>query len=418
MVEIQIKYGDSEIPYEIPEKNLWEIVKTKNEPVGVSDEPREIERAIRNPIGSPRLAEIVKAGATVVITQDDHTRGTPGYLMIPPLLNTLNAAEISDENITLIFACGTHRAVKREEQKKLVGEEVLERIKCVSHDCDAPDLVKMGTTSRKTEVKINKIAAHADCIITTGKVGYHYYAGFTGGRKGILPGISGRSTINQNHAFLIDDEAVTGKLLDNPIHEDMVEGAKMTKARFMLNIVQNTKKKLLRAFAGDLYSAHPEAAQYNDSLYRVKVKGLADIVLVGAGYPKDIDLYQAYKAIDNAQMIVRPGGVIVAALECREGHGHQVFHGWARKYRTYEELEAQVKSNFVMGGHKAYYIAKVLQKAKIILVSKMTPKEVKDIFQLEPVRSVDDGMEMAHAEVGRDAKVTFIPNGTITLPAL
>ncbi|NVM53302.1 MAG: nickel-dependent lactate racemase [Candidatus Helarchaeota archaeon] len=416
MVEIFIKYGDSEIPYEIHKKNLWEIVETKDEPTGVSDKPKEIERAIQNPIGSPNLPQIIKARSNVVITQDDHTRGTPGYLTVPPLLNTLNLCGVPDENITLIFACGTHRAVKSEEQKKLVGEEVFERIMCVSHDCDAPDLVKLGTTSRNTEVKINAIAAKVDHIIATGKVGYHYYAGFSGGRKSIIPGISGRTTINQNHAFLIDERAVTGKLIKNPIHEDMIEAAKMTKTTFMLNIIQNTKKKLLRAFAGDLFSAHVEATGFYDSIYRVKVKGLADIVLVAAGLPHDIDLYQGYKAIDNAQMIVKSGGVIVAALECNEGHGHLVFSEWAQNYRTLEELEAEIKTNFIMGGHKAYYIAKIQQKAKIILISNMNPKEVKDHFMLEPAKTVDDAMDLAYTWVGRDAKVTFMPNGTITLP--
>lgn len=420
MVEIRIKYGDQEIPYEISENNLWEIVTTENEPSGVNDELQEIERAINNPIGSAALDKIINPNSLVVITQDDHTRGTPGYLIIPPLLSKLNACGVPDENITVIFACGTHRAVKPEEQKKLVGEEVLERVDCVSNDCDSANFIHLGTTSRKTRVEINELAARTDHIIVTGKVNYHYYAGFSGGRKSILPGISSRTTINQNHAFLIDDLAVTGNLLHNPVHEDMLEAAKMTKTHFMLNLVTNTKKQMLRVFAGDLYEAHEEACEFYDSLYRVKVKGLADIVLVGAGYPKDIDLYQAYKAIDNAQMIVKPGGAIVAALECQEGHGHDIFYDWAMKYRTYEELEQQVKTNFIMGGHKAYYIAKVQLKAKIILVSKMQSKEVKEIFQLEPASSIEDAMELAYSWVlaGRNAKVTFMPNGTITLPRL
>jgi len=407
-----------QIPYEISDKNLWEIVKTKNEPAGVRDERGEIDRALRNPIESQQLSRIVKSKSTVVITQEDHTRGTPGTLLIPPLLDILNKTGVPDENITIIFACGTHRGVKPEEQKKLVGEEVLERIQCISNNCDAPDFVQLGVTSRNTQVEINAIAAQADHLIVTGKVGYHYYAGFSGGRKSILPGISSRKTINQNHAFLISDLAVTGNLKENPIHEDMVEAANMLKSVFMLNIVRNTKKELLQAFAGNLFAAHQKACEFYDSLYRVKVKGLADIVLVGAGYPKDIDLYQAYKAIDNAQMIVKPGGVIVAALECREGHGHPVFYEWAKKFKTYEELEHQVKTNFVMGGHKAYYIAKVQQKAKIILVSKMNSKEVRDLFSIEPATTLDDAMEQAFSLLGREAKVTFMPDGTITLPAL
>jgi nickel-dependent lactate racemase len=421
MVEIKIKYGTSEIPYEIAEKNLFEIVKTKEEPQGIDGIPgriKEVERAILAPIGTSKLSKIIKPNAQVVITQDDHTRGTPGYIILPPLLENLNACGVPDENITVIFATGTHRPVRPDEQKSLVGEEVLERVTCLSHNCDALDLVEMGTTARNNRVEINALAAKADHIIGTGKCEYHYYAGFSGGRKTILPGISGRGSINRNHAFLIDDRAKTGSLVDNPVHEDMVEAAKMTKTSFIVNLVQNTKKNLIQAFAGDLLAAHHEAAKLYDSLYRIKVKGLADIVLVAAGYPKDINLYQGHKAIDNAQMIVRPGGVIVAALECKEGHGHQVFFNWAKKYRTLEELENQVKTNFEMGGHKAYYMAKTQEKAKIILLSKMNPKEVKDLFMLEPAKSIEDAMDLAYTWAGRDSKVTFMPYGPITLPAL
>ena len=421
MVEIQIKYGKSKIPYEIDKKNLWEIVEAKNEPKGIEksiNAKNEIKRAIQNPINSPELSKMIKKNSKVVITQDDHTRGTPGNIILPPILDLLNSCGVPDENITIIFACGTHRAVKSEEQKNLVGEEVLERITCISHNCDALDLVELGTTSRGNKVEINAIAASADLIIGTGKCEYHYYAGFSGGRKTILPGISGRNTINRNHAFLIDDKAITGNLIGNPVHEDMVETAKMTKLSFIVNIVQNTQKNIIRAFAGDFITAHLEGTKLYDSLYRIKVKGMADIVLVGAGYPKDIDLYQGYKALDNAQRIVRPGGVIVAALECKEGHGHKVFYEWAKKYRTLDELEKQIKTNFEMGGHKAYYIAKILEKAKIILISEMNPKEVKNLFMLEPAKTIVDAMELAYTWTGREAKVTFMPNGTITLPNL
>ena len=419
MLEIQLKYGKSEISYEIPEKNLWEIVKAKSEQEGVENPQHEIGSAIQKPIGSPRLTKIIKPSSKIVITQDDHTRGTPGYYILPPLLNSLNVCGVPDENITVIFACGIHRAVKPEEQKALVGEEVLSRVICVSHNCDAIDFVKLGMTSRKTPVEINALAAEADHIIATGKCEYHYYAGFSGGRKSVFPGIASRTGINKNHAFLIDARAVTGNLAGNPVHEDMVEAAKMTKTPFIVNIVQNTQQNLIKAFAGDLVLAHLAAVQFYDAFYRVRVKSQApDIVLVGAGYPKDIDLYQAHKAIDNAQRIVRPGGVIVSALECAEGVGNPVFLEWAKKYRTYEQVEAQIKTRFEMGGHKAYYLAKALQKAKIILVSKMNPKMVKEIFRMEPAKTVEEAMELAYSLVGRTAKVTFMPDGTITLPTL
>lgn len=217
---------------------------------------------------------------------------------------------------------------------------------------------------------------------------------------------------------MIDDRAVTGNLAGNPVHEDMLEAAKMTKTSFILNIVQNTENQLIRAFAGDLVSAHLAAVKFYDTLYRIPVKGLADIVLVGAGYPKDIDLYQAHKAIDNAQRIVRPDGVIVCALECQDGYGNPVFYEWVKRFKTYEQVELQIRNNFEMGGHKAYYLTKARKKAKIILVSSLNPKEVKEIFMLEPAKTIDDAMELAYSWVGREAKVTFMPNGTITLPTL
>lgn len=418
MVEIQIKYGKSALPYEISEKNLWEIVMPKKEPSQINNPVKEIKRAIQDPIGTPKLSKIITPNSKIVITQDDHTRGTPGYLILPPLLDTLNSCGIPDANITVIFACGIHRAVKPEEQKALVGEAVLDRVECLSHDCDATDLVRLGLTSRKVPVEINALAAGADCIIATGKCEYHYYAGFSGGRKSVFPGIASRNGINKNHSLMIDDRAVTGNLAGNPVHEDMLEAAKMTKTSFILNIVQNTENQLIRAFAGDLVSAHLAAVKFYDTLYRIPVKGLADIVLVGAGYPKDIDLYQAHKAIDNAQRIVRPDGVIVCALECQDGYGNPVFYEWVKRFKTYEQVELQIRNNFEMGGHKAYYLTKARKKAKIILVSSLNPKEVKEIFMLEPAKTIDDAMELAYSWVGREAKVTFMPNGTITLPTL
>lgn len=417
MVEIQIKYGNSTIPYEIPAKNLWEIVMPKKEPQRINNPIKEIARAIQNPIGTLKLSKIIKPDSKIVITQDDHTRGTPGNLILPPLLDTLNSCGVPDKNITVVFACGIHRAVKPEEQKALIGEVVLDRVECLSHNCDATDLVRLGLTSRKVPVEINALAARADNIIATGKCEYHYYAGFSGGRKSVFPGIASRKGVNKNHALMINDWAVTGNLAGNPVHEDMLEAVQMTKTSFILNIVQNTENQLIRAFAGDLVSAHLAAVKFYDTLYRIPVKGLADIVIVGAGYPKDIDLYQAHKAIDNAQRIVRPGGIIVCALECSDGYGNPVFYEWAKRYRTYEQLEEQIRINFELGGHKAYYLAKARKKAKIILISRLNPKEIKDIFLLEPAKTIGDAMEMAYSWVGQAAKVTFMPNGTITLPA-
>ncbi len=420
MVEIQIPYGETKISYEIEDANLWEIVNAKNEPSGLSDSNAQItiRESVKNPIGCPKLSKLIEPDSRILITHDDHTRGTPGHIILPPFLESLNQCGVPDENITLIFAVGMHRAVKSEEMVKLLGNEVVQRIDCINHNCDAQDLVRLGTTSRQNNIEINPIATEVDHIIGTGKCGYHYYAGFSGGRKTILPGICGRESINSNHAFMIDDRAVTGNLSGNPVHEDMVEAAKMSKLLFIVNIVQNTNKEIIRIFAGDPIQAHLCATEYYDEMYRIRVKGLADIVIVGAGYPSDINLYQGYKAIDNAKMIVRPGGVIIAALECREGHGEQIFYEWAKKFRTLKELEEQITTNFEMGGHKAYHFAKIQAKTKIILVSRMNPKELREIFLLEPAKTLEDAMNLAYNSVGRDVKISVMPNGLVNRPII
>ena len=327
MVDVWLPYSKTEICARIPTRNYLGSIEPKEKPA-VADAKAEIERALKNPIGTKPLAEIAKKGNRVAIVADDHTRSTQSYLMIPPILNELNAVGIKDEDITVIFACGTHRAVKPEEAKKLVGEEVANRVKMVSHNCRAKDLVFLGKTkTHGTEVRINKVFAEADIKILTGDVGLHYYAGYGGGRKSILPGIGGAETIQHNHAMLLDPKARTGNLEGNPVHEDMVETAKLAKVDFVLNIVTNSKEELVQAFAGDLEQVFNAGVKMVDEMYKVPIEQRADIAVVSSGgHPHDINLFQAYKGIDNALNAVKRGGVIILVAECPEGHGNEVFY--------------------------------------------------------------------------------------------
>ncbi|MEM2971778.1 MAG: nickel-dependent lactate racemase [Candidatus Bathyarchaeia archaeon] len=417
MVDVWLPYGKTEVCVRIPTRNFLGVIEPK-EKAGVLDARIEIERALKEPIASKRLGEIVKPESKVAIVVDDFTRPAPSRLMVPPLLDELNAAGVKDENITVIFGCGTHRAVTTEEAVALLGETVVNRVKTVSHNCKAQDLVYVGTTQKHgTKVYLNRIFAEADVKILTGDVGFHYYAGYGGGRKSVLPGVSGEETIKHNHAMLLHPNAKTGVLDGNPVHEDMVEAAKMAKVDFILNVVMNSKKEIVKAFAGDLEQAFHEGVKLVDEMYRIPADRKADIVVVSpGGYPADINLFQAHKAVDSALDVVKRGGVIVLVAECIEGHGNQVFYDWMVKFKDLKAVEREIKNNFVLGGHKAYYLLKTLQKVKIILVSTMPDYYATNVFKLKTARAVNDALNEAFNIVGKNAKVWAMPYGNFTLP--
>jgi len=417
MVDVWLPYGKTEVCVRVPTQNFLGLIEPKEKP-GVLDARTEIERTLKEPVGSKRLSEIVKPEHKVTIVVDDATRPAPSHLMVPPILDELNMADVKNENITIIFGCGTHKAVTREEAVRLLGEAVLNRVKAISHDCKAEDLVYVGTTQKHgTKVYLNRIFAEADVKILTGDVCFHYYAGYGGGRKSVLPAVSGEETIKHNHAMILHPNAKTGVLDGNPIHEDMVEAAKLAKVDFILNVVTNSKGEVVKAFAGDLEQAFYEGVKVVDEMYRIPVDRKADIVVVSpGGYPADVNLFQAYKGVDNALEVVKRGGVIVLLAECPEGHGNQVFYDWMVKFSDIKAVEREIKRNFVLGGHKAYYLLKALQNHQIILVSLMPDYYGTNIFKLKTARAVNDALNEAFKVAGKNAKVWAMPYGNFTLP--
>jgi nickel-dependent lactate racemase len=334
------------------------------------------------------------------------------------VLAELNAAGVKDENVTVIFGCGSHRAVTPEEAVRLLGEEVLKRVKTVSHNCKAEDLVYVGkTNTHGTKVLLNRAFAEADVKVLLGDVGFHYYAGYGGGRKSVMPAISCEETIKHNHAMLLHANAHTGALIGNPIHEDMTEGARLAKVDFILNVVTNRKDEIVKAFAGDLGQAFNEAVKLVDELYRVTVDRRADIVVVSSGgYPADVNLYQAYKALDNALEVVKRNGVIILVAECPEGHGNQVFYDWMMRLGELDKVEREIKRNFVLGGHKAFYLLRALKNHQIILVSSLPDYYANGVFKLKTARAVNDAFHEALKNAGSQARVWAIPQGNFTLP--
>jgi nickel-dependent lactate racemase len=362
---------------------------------------------------------MVKGVGSVAIVVNDHTRKTPTRLILPAVLDELNNAGVPDSAVTVIFGCGTHRDVTQEEADYLLGNHCCDRVKWENHQHLGDDLVNLGDNGLGNTVWINRTFATADFRILIGDIEFHYYAGYSGGRKSVLPAVAGDTTIQHNHAQLLHPNASTGNLVDNPIHEDMVASARLARSDFIVNTVNNTKREIVRSFAGDLEEAHLEGVKMVDSMYKVNLAAPADIVVVSSGgAPKDLDIYQGTKSVDNALRAVRKGGALVALLEAPEGLGHQVFNSWIREYGTLEELEDRVKHAFKLGGHKAYYIRKYNAHAKVFLVTSLDRDMVEGILGLAKPKDFQEALNMAFDHVGHDAKVLVIPVGDKILPCI
>jgi lactate racemase len=397
----------------IPDENLAGVL-TPNPAHRELTEESEIHRALFAPIGTPPLREIVHPSEKIAIVTSDITRPMPTAKVMPTLLDELYAAGVRMEDITLVFALGSHRAHTDAERRKLAGKRAFTEITCV--DSDPMDFVHLGVTRRGTPVDITRVVAEADRRICLGNIEYHYFAGYSGGGKAIMPGVSTRSAIQSNHSMMVLPEACAGRLEGNPIREDIEEAAKICGVDFILNVVLTEHKEILRAFAGDVVSSHRAGCAFIDTLYRVDVPDYADIVVVSqGGAPKDLNLYQTQKALDNAKHAVRKGGIVILVGSCIEGMGEKTFEEWMLTARKPDELVDRIHREFKLGGHKAAAIAMVLQNADIYLVSDLEPEFVRRLF-MQPFSNVQDALNTAIVRLGKKAKVLVMPYGGSTLP--
>lgn len=370
--------------------------------------------ALHHPIGTPPLREMLHSGETVAIVTSDITRPMPTWQVMPALLKELYAAGIRPQDITLVFALGCHRKHTPEEMMHLAGEQAWQEITCV--DSDAAGCVHIGTTSRGTPVDIDRRVVSADRRICLGNIEYHYFAGYSGGAKAIMPGVSTRDAIQANHSRMVESSACAGKLEGNPVREDLEEAAAMVGVDFILNVVLDAHKEIVRAVAGDVTAAHRAGCAFLDTLYCKTIPERADIVLVSqGGAPKDLNLYQTQKALDNAKHAVKKGGTIILIGSCKEGLGEKVFEEWLASAPTAHSLIERIQKEFRLGGHKAAAIALVLENADIYLVSDLEDSVVKKLF-LQPYHTVQEAYDAAVRKHGHHATVLAMPYGGSTLP--
>ncbi|MDD4080615.1 MAG: nickel-dependent lactate racemase [Eubacteriales bacterium] len=410
---IDFGFGNGIQSVHIPEENLAGVLTANTVEIGLTGE-EEVRRALENPIGSKHLGDIVKPGEKIAIISSDITRPMPTWQVMPALLDALYAAGVNPNDITLVFGLGIHREHTGEERRKLAGERAWAEIRCV--DSTPLDTVSFGITTAGTPVDISRVVAQADRRICLGNIEYHYFAGYSGGGKALMPGVSTAEAIQKNHRMMVMDSAAAGRLEGNPIREDIEESARMVGIDFLLNVVLDEKKRIVKAVAGDAVKAHREGCLFLDKLYRKPIPARADIVIVSqGGAPKDLNLYQTQKALDNAKHAVKKGGIVILIGSNREGLGEAEFEAWMTGSPSPHAMVERIQKDFRLGGHKAAAIAMVLENADVYMVSEMDPAFVKSIF-LTPFGSAQDALDAALGILGKDATVLAMPYGGSTLP--
>ncbi len=414
-MELRFGIGTGYQTVNVPDENLMGELhanKIDTELTGAE----EVRRALQDPIGTCRLKDIVKPDEKVAIVTSDITRPLPTSVIMPALLEELAAGGIKDENITLVFALGSHRHQTAAEMEHLAGSEVYKRIRCI--DSNPDDCVHLGTTDKGTPVDIFSEVANADRRICLGNIEYHYFAGYSGGAKALMPGVSTRAAIQSNHSMMVDPASKAGNLDTNPVRLDIEQAGQIIGIDFIVNVVLDEHKQIIKAVAGDAVKAHRIGCQFLDKIYRKPLAHGADIVIVSqGGAPKDLNLYQTQKALANAQHAVNDGGVIILVGSCKEGLGEKVFEEWMTTSPSPQAMIDRIHHDFQLGGHKAAAIAMVLQKADIYLVSDLDADFVRSIF-LTPMDSVQQAYDQAIKKMGPQASVLAMPYGGSTLPSI
>ncbi|MBO7450197.1 MAG: nickel-dependent lactate racemase [Clostridiales bacterium] len=412
-MNVTFGYAKEKINVTIPDENYMGTLVPNHVELDLTGE-EEVIRSLKNPIGTPRLKDMVKKGQKIAIVTSDITRPMPSYKVIPHVLDELHEAGVEDKDVTVVFALGSHGGHTEERMRYMVSDKVFESVKCVDSDCN--NVKHLGTTSHGTPVDIVTPVAEADFVICMGNIEYHYFAGYSGGAKAIMPGVSTRDAIQNNHSAMVQPEACAGRLEGNPVREDIEESGEILGIDFIVNVVLNEKKEIIKCFSGDKVKAHREGCKFLDSFYAIPIEEKADIILVSAGgFPKDINMYQAQKALDNAKHAIKEGGIIIWIAECSEGLGEKHFEDWMTGHDKPGDMITHIKKDFVLGGHKAAAIMMVLQNARIFLVSGLEPDFVKSVF-LEPYSSIDEALKAALEAMPKGAKVLAMPYGGSTLP--
>lgn len=421
MHTFNLPFGKEKIKLELPEEQVAGVlVSHAHEYKAPKSEAELVADALANPIGSPKLSDLAKGKKNCVIISSDHTRPVPSHVIMPQLLAELRKGN-PDIDITILIATGMHRATTKEELIAKYGKEIAEHEKFVIHvSRNDEDMVSIGTLPSGGDCRINKIAANADLLISEGFIEPHFFAGMSGGRKSVLPGIASKVTVLANHCseFINSPHARTGILQGNPIHEDMLYAAKAAKLAFICNVVIDADKKVIAAFAGDREKAHYAGADFEMKLAGVKPVPADIVITTNGGYPLDQNIYQSVKGMTAAEATCKEGGVIIDVSSCSDGHGGEDFYNNLKNaesiQKAMDEILARGRNETVFDQWEAQILMRMLLKFTIIMVTE-APQQMVEDMHMKYAASVDDALAMAKEVLAKkgitDPKITVIPDG-------
>ncbi|BCR06678.1 hypothetical protein DESUT3_37470 [Desulfuromonas versatilis] len=384
-----------------------------------------IRAALDKPIGSPRLEQIVRPGEKVVIVTSDITRYTGSEIYLPILVERLTAAGVAEADMAIVVALGIHRKQSETEHRKILGP-LYGRIAVFDHECDNPaELVYLGDTEGGIPVSVNKRVAEADRVIVTGTAGYHYFAGFGGGRKGLVPGVASRETCMATHFAVFNPPEIGGKseqarpgILDgNPVHANLLQAARMLEPDFLLNTVLSPHKEILGVYCGELEQAHLAACSQARALYTVPLEEPADLAVVSCGgAPKDINFIQSHKALDYGVGALRDGGTLILLAACPDGFGNPTFFDWFQ-YQDLDEFEQALRQRYEINGQTAHATLSKARRFRVILVSELGEVETARMG-MEKAADLDQALEMAYEKLPPRPRTVVIPDGGTVLPVI
>lgn len=418
MKEFLLPYGKETLKAGIEEEHLAGVlVSGLHDYKAPMDGSRLVQEALEHPIGTPRLCDMAIGRKKIVIISSDHTRPVPSRIIMPLLLKEIRRGN-PDAEVTIVISTGLHRETTREELEAKFGQEIMEQETIVVHDCDDQEnLVYLGKLPSGGNMYINRLAVEADLLVAEGFIEPHFFAGFSGGRKSVLPGVASRETVMYNHnsAFIADDHARTGVIEGNPIHNDMLYAARAARLDFIVNVVIDAAHDPIFAVAGDCDLAHRAGREFLASRCQVDAV-LADIVIsTNGGYPLDQNIYQSVKGMTAAEATVKEGGVIIMLSQAADGHGGRYFH---ETFRDEKDLNRMMKTfldrkpqETIIDQWQSQIFARVLLKARVVFVSSCEDRLVEELHMI-PAHSMEEALEKAKEIVNReDYQVTVIPDG-------
>jgi len=417
IMEISLPYGNESIKVNIPGNRLNELMSSKTHDYEADESEKElVKNALRNPVSTPSLDEMAKGKDEIVIISSDHTRPVPSKVTMPVILEEIRRYN-PEAYITILVATGCHRSPTEDELKDKYGSEIFEEENIVIHDSDdQSNLVNIGILPSGGELVINKIALEADLLIAEGFIEPHFFAGFSGGRKSVLPGIASRTTVLANHCseFIAHEWARTGILEGNPIHRDMLFAAKKAGLYFIINVVIDSNKNVINVFAGDVKKAHIEGCNFVSKLAGIKSKPADIVITTNGGYPLDQNIYQSVKSMTAAEATCCEGGVIIVISECSDGHGGINFYNTFKNADNIQEVMDDIlnraRYETVPDQWQSQILARILLKYTVILVTD-APRTMVENMHMKYARNVEEAINMAIKLTGNDADISVIVNG-------